>query len=431
MHPLVSMAIICTALTVLMVCVQALARFSAIHGEMRRKMVHIGMGLVTLTFPWLFKEAWPVWLLAVIASVTLWMVRSNAILRQHLGKALHDVERSSGGELYFPWAVACVFWLAHGDVIKFGIPVLLLTLADAAGALAGGRYGMTGYETPEGRRKTVEGSVAVFSVAFLCAHLPLLLMTDLGRAECVVASLTLALLVMVVESVSVRGLDNLLIPLGAYFLLSAYESLHLSELVGRLIVTASLLAFVILTGNRTALNAGGLLGAVLLGYGAWARGGWPFLLPLLGLYVRHIFQMMARPDLMRLRHGIIPVLAITLSAMFWLGWTSLWPFTLAICAHSAVNHHGGLLKGKVGFAWVAAGQATAVALATSVLPMMLIFGGPALTLPVFASALLVILWICSKLLRRSEDGIYVLTETRFLIQALVVLAGSTAALLLT
>ena len=37
--------------------------------EIIRKLLHVLMGLVTLSFPWVFSEAWPVLTLSIISSI--------------------------------------------------------------------------------------------------------------------------------------------------------------------------------------------------------------------------------------------------------------------------------------------------------------------------------------------------------------------------
>lgn len=437
MNPFAGILIVLASLAALMGLVHWLASFPSISGEVRRKAVHVGMGLLTLTFPWLFHESWPVWLLAVMASVALGFLRCHAGARATVGRALHDVSRHSWGELCFPWAVAAVFWLAGGDAVSFGIPVLLLTLADAAGALAGVRYGRAGFRTPEGGRKSVEGSLAVFGVSFLCAHLPLLLMTEMGRAECVCAALTLALLVMLMESVAVRGLDNVIIPLGAYFLLQFYREMPADALILRFLATAAVLVMVVLMRRWHGLDAGASMGCALLGYGAFALGGWVFLVPLLGFYARHVAALLFRPHLRQYRHGIVAVLSLAAGTLPWLGWQwhhtgpGLWPHVICVCLHSAINYHGGLLADGRRLQLRDVIEATGMALVFSLLPLGFLTGWQDVILPGVVAALLLppVLAVCVRILPRRSDGCYAVTERRFFVQALIAFAGSTVILL--
>src|SRR5262249_1979590 len=157
-----------------------------LHPELARKIVHMGMGGVTLTFPWLFHEAWPVLLLAGVSILGLLALRVVGSLKSALGSVLGGVSRVSLGELYFPLAVRVLFVLFLGGpdgervprIILYAAPILLLTLADAAAALIGVSYGRLHYVTADGV-KSWEGSLACFTCAFFCAHVPLLLGTQI------------------------------------------------------------------------------------------------------------------------------------------------------------------------------------------------------------------------------------------------------------
>jgi phytol kinase len=437
MNPAMGILAFFAALTLILGLVQWLARFPRFHGEIRRKIVHICMGLLTLSFPWLFKSDKPVWILALIATVLLIFMRTFALLRNTLGKALHDVQRKSYGEICFPWAIASVFWLSRGDPVSYGIPVLLLTLADAAGSLTGGRYGTAKYEVGEGISKSVEGSVAVFGVAFLCAHVPLLLMTDLGRAECLVASLTLALLVMLVESISTRGFDNLLIPLGAYFLLATYQEMELGVLAGRLVAGFGLLIFALSTRKLTSLSSSAVVGSVLLGYGGWSLGGAAFLVPLLGFYLRHFMANWLHPHWREMKHGIITIVAITSSTLPWLGWAYLhqknflWPFILAVSLHSAINYSGGLLSDGRRLSLTSSLCCVGIALVFSLLPTGFVVGWQQpwhQVLVIFVPSMLITVLLAPRILPMSGQT-YSLADGRFFIQAILVFIVSLVGLL--
>src|SRR5688572_15413048 len=166
MNPFVAIALVLAVLGGLMLAVRWAQRRFGLHAELSRKLVHVLMGLVCLTFPWLFREAWPVWTLAGMAVVGLGAIRLLPAIKSKLGQVLGGVERESWGELLFPLAVAFVFALSCGNTILFCVPVLILSLADAMAALIGRRYGFARYETDDGW-KSLEGSAAFFLVAFL------------------------------------------------------------------------------------------------------------------------------------------------------------------------------------------------------------------------------------------------------------------------
>jgi phytol kinase len=232
------------AFLLLFAALQVLAQATPAGPETTRKLLHTGSGLLTLTFPFLFREAWPVLLLTGASGLIVAAARFVPAVRLRLGRVAAGVERTTFGELYFPLAVALLFVLTLGDdPLLFAIPVLVLTLADTASAVVGTCYGVTRYS---GARKSLEGSAAFAVAAFFCVHVPLLVWSSVGRTECVLVAATFALLVMLLEGVSSRGRDNLVIPLGGYFLLRGLAGLDVAALLPRLAVTVALVLMVIL-----------------------------------------------------------------------------------------------------------------------------------------------------------------------------------------
>jgi phytol kinase len=232
------------AFLLLFLALQVLAQTAPGRPEITRKLLHTGSGLLTLAFPFLFREAWPVLLLTGASALIVAAARFVPVVRMRVGEVTGGVGRTTYGELYFPLAVALLFLITLGDdPLLFVIPVLVLTLADTASAVVGMRYGVTRYF---GARKSLEGSAAFAVAAFFCVHVPLLAWSTVGRAECLLVAATLALVVMLLEGASARGLDNLLIPLGGYVALRGIVGLDTGALLASLAVTVALVFLVIL-----------------------------------------------------------------------------------------------------------------------------------------------------------------------------------------
>jgi len=248
-NPWIGMGLVLAIYGTLMLGLEAYRRSRSPDPELVRKCLHLGMGLLTLSFPWLFASPWPVVLLAALFTAWLAILRTFRSLQRLRGGVIDGVNRKSLGEIYFPLAVGLVYLLSAGDPLTFCIPMLILSLADAAAALVGERYGTLRYPTA-GQRKSLEGSMAFFTVAFLSAHIPLLLFTDAGRPANLLISMTLALLLTLVEAMAPGGLDNLGIPLVALLLLRSLLGLDVAALVVRLGVAVLLATLVALLACR-------------------------------------------------------------------------------------------------------------------------------------------------------------------------------------
>jgi phytol kinase len=336
------LAVICGEVA-LLVALRVIQQKFSLHPELARKLAHVGTGLIVLSLPHLFRSSWPVLVLCGLSFLGMLVIRTVGPLKHGLGGVLHSVTRSSGGELYFPVSVAILFVIARGNVLLFMIPILILTFADAVAALAGGRYGLTRYEGTQGM-KSMEGSVAFFIVAFLSTHIPLLLMTHIGREKTLLIGLCMGLIAMLLEAIAWRGLDNLFIPLGGFILLKVYLGLGESDLFWRFCVALALVILLQIFKRHATLSTAGLLSAALFGYVAWGLGGWKWLVPPVMLFVSYpLFSPRNERNTARI-HGIQAVACVVSGGALWLYLSKVmnipeffYPFALTFAAHLAIG----------------------------------------------------------------------------------------------
>jgi phytol kinase len=352
-NPLLGGGIVIAALGGCFASLRLLEKRFSPHPEILRKLMHVAMGLVASTFPWLFDRIWPVVALAGTSFFVLLVVRSGVIAAMRsLQGVLHGIERVSWGELLFPVSVAFVFVLADGNALLYTVPILILTLADAIAALIGIYYGQTRFSTLEGN-KSVEGSVAFFIITFLCVHIALLLFTEVGRLESVLIGLLMGVIVMMFEAVAWRGLDNLFIPLGSFVLLQTYLDMDVQRLSVRLAIIVLSGLFLLFWRRRTTLDGSALIGACLVAYGAWTLGGfyW-FLVPLLTFVAATMLRQGGNPGQRTDVHTVYALLGISGPGLLWLllsnsiGAQDLFvPYALSFGANMAMMevaraHHG-------------------------------------------------------------------------------------------
>jgi len=316
MHPIISILITLGCLGAIILLSAWGVKAGRLSGEMARKLVHVGMGVLCLSFPWLFDSVLAVQVLAGIAIISLLIIRISK-LRKSIGSALFSVERLSIGELLFPLAVAWIFTLGWDKPVIYCISLLLLTLADTAGALAGSKYGKKIYQTAAAS-KSLEGSLAFFVTAFICIALPLYFYSYLSIGLILFLSLSIALFTMAVEGASGHGLDNLLIPLGAFLLLDYYIDLHEHAIFLRSIILLALLGLLLATHRKHTFDGGALLTAMLFGFAAFALGGIPCLLAALIVFTRHLVAQHNMPKEQVVIHSIGVIIAIAIPSLFWL-----------------------------------------------------------------------------------------------------------------
>lgn len=237
--------------------------------EMVRKLFHLGGGLLGLPLPLLFRSPIPVFVLAGAVAVLFIALRTVPALRAGPGQILGGVKRKSVGEFSFLGSFCLLFWLAKGDMLLYGVPLLVLAVADTFAALVGAEYGKTHFRAWKGR-KSVEGSAAFFIAAFFCVHVPVLLLTETPRLESLLIAVDLALMVMMAEAAAWWGLDNIIIPLLSFALLKMFLPMSATQLAEHLAFLLTLSLFIRFWRNRTTLADDALFGVSLWGYVVWA-----------------------------------------------------------------------------------------------------------------------------------------------------------------
>jgi phytol kinase len=315
---------------------------AAADAEWIRKLAHIGTGLLSIALPWIFSGTLPIFIICGASVALLLALRYVPLVKKRFFGVLHDVSRQSWGELYFPVSVALLAHLAHGDKLLYAVPLVVLTLADTVAALTGAEYGKHGYAAT-GATKSIEGSIAFFCAVFFSVNVALVVFTQVGRIETLLISLDISLIVMLLEAIAWRGLDNIFIPLGVFILLRLYLVMPLNQLWNRFRIGIALVIFVTAYGRKTTLQGSALLAAALVLYVSWALGGWQWLIPPAILLLAYTFFLPGKITAPNRTHNVYAVLGVAFPGLIWLFLYRVWhqpdlffPYTLAFAIHLAL-----------------------------------------------------------------------------------------------
>lgn len=263
--------IIISFIFILIFGIAEVARKFGVSDEGTRKLVHFGGAFVTIFFPFILTSQWTVLVLAIIFGLIMFLTKKFGLL-----KSVHAVERKSDGAIYHPIAIYACFLYSQflNQPWFYVIAISVLAISDALAAIVGKNYGANEYIVEVGLRKTIEGSVTFFLTSFLIVHLVLLLATPLDRLESVLIALLISLIVTVFEGVSLKGADNLFIPLATIFILS--KNIHptvygISFQIGILI--AFLTGYLIIMKPYRRIGFSGIILLGLINYVVWALLG--------------------------------------------------------------------------------------------------------------------------------------------------------------
>ena len=266
-------------------------RWRGPNPEHPRKLVHLAGGIACLFFPVLIASPWVVFVMAMAMS-SLFALGA----RKDFLTSLHSVDRKTHGSEYYPLAIFLVFLLAHEHLWLYISSILVLVVADAFAALIGGAYGRIHYEV-EQEKRSLEGSLVFLLISFLAVLGPLLIMTELPGLNCLLAALLTSLLVTGFEAISLRGADNLFVPIGVCVVLHRIVEMPWGDLVLKnLILLALFLGVGLLVWRTRHLNFGAALVFILFTYAAsaLANGYWA-LPPLVGLLLYLAVRLAAPP----------------------------------------------------------------------------------------------------------------------------------------
>ncbi|MCY4224337.1 MAG: hypothetical protein OXF06_05815 [Bacteroidetes bacterium] len=341
LSPFLAMVLCLGMFAMLMGGLKLLEKKAHVHQEILRKGVHVGSGILALPLPWIFDEVWPVIIIGTLITSTLIAARTVPSLRRTVGTVMGGVQRNTIGEIYFVISVVILFLISQGQWLLYVIPLLTMSLADTAAAMVGIRYGQTQYQTSEGV-KSVEGSLAFFLVTFFSTHLVLLLFTDTGRAESLLISTILALLVMMLELLSWRGLDNIFVPFSTHAFLRLYLESDAQLILFHLTVAIVLVIFTLAWRRRSKLDDSALIGCALFGYVAFTLGGWQWLIAPLGFFALYVVLWPRSSE--RRSHTIYTLLTMIGAPLFCLftyamtdiHWLLI-PFAISFASHLTLN----------------------------------------------------------------------------------------------
>ena len=230
-----SILFVVSLLFLALLVIKIIEKKTNINGELKRKLFHVSMGLVMLTFPYIFNSALSVGILGIIALAVL-RVLKHSKLKNSLGTILYSV------------------------------PILILTFADSTAALIGKSYGKNNIAELNEDAKSIEGSFMFFMVAFMATLVPLLLWTTVGREETLIISTIVGFNVALIEMISHTGNDNLLIPLTTYAFLATHINLPLEMLRENLIILGAIFILVTIVNRIKSLSKLALVEVIVVGY---------------------------------------------------------------------------------------------------------------------------------------------------------------------
>ena len=245
-----------------------------------RKFIHIITGLILCVVAFYLQSNLPIILFSLLyVTIDLWALRKGKF------KSIHP-DRHSFGTLFYALSVfilALIFWSELKSL--FIITNLLMIIPDAMAALVGEQYAKA-YFNPLTEKKSVIGMVTMFLLTELIIISALILFYQRSVMEVTLIALTVGIIATVSELLSIRGSDNLSVPMFSALYLYAFLGTNSQNIFVPLVVgtfASTLIAY--LSYKLKFLDSGGSMLVILMGGIIFGFGGTAYVFPILLFYI--------------------------------------------------------------------------------------------------------------------------------------------------
>jgi phytol kinase len=206
---IIMLAVILSLLGVLAVLLvdEFLWRRKLVHGELKRKFVHILVTAFVAFWPWIM--SWKAIQLIGIAMALVLLLNRQLKILHYLG----NIRQKTYGEVFLALAITATALITNNKVF-FAIAMLHVALADGLAAIIGTKFGSNWQYKVLNHTKTVIGSMTFWVVSIFVLGGGLLAANDLiPISHYAVLLIVLPPVLTLVENVALLGTDNLAIPI--------------------------------------------------------------------------------------------------------------------------------------------------------------------------------------------------------------------------
>ena len=192
-----------------------------VRAELTRKFVHVGAGLLCILLPLIITD--PLLILVLAGSFLLVLLLS---MKLQFLPSVNAINRDSQGSIVYPMVILICFLLYYHShqYVYYYIPILIMALCDPLAALVGQKWPIGPY-TFFGESRTLIGSCAFFIGAIGMSLLLFCLFEGLPLTRHIGNAIVLALVATLTEAFTIKGYDNLAIPLALVFTLMLLNQL--------------------------------------------------------------------------------------------------------------------------------------------------------------------------------------------------------------
>jgi len=264
----------------LLLAVEAGIKYFNFPSIYTRKFIHIVTGLIICIVSYFLVTNLPIIIFATFyIFVDIWALRKGKF------KSIHPDYRSFGTIFYAISVIILVILFWGENKPLFIITNLIMIIPDAMAAIMGEQYAKS-YFIPVYEKKSLIGAFTMFILTIVITYVSLQFFYNKPIHINLIIALTVGAIATISELLSIRGSDNLSVPLFSglflYALLITPDTGFLTNIV---IGVAAATVVAILSYKIHFLNGGGSALAFLMGSIIFGFGGWAYTLPILGFFL--------------------------------------------------------------------------------------------------------------------------------------------------
>jgi uncharacterized protein (TIGR00297 family) len=245
-----------------------------------RKAIHIIVGLGICLSPLFFESNLPVLVIALLFLFIDWWA-----LRTKRFNSIHP-DSNSLGTVFYPISIfilALIFW--YTDQWIFITASLLMIIPDALAGLTGLRFANSFHNLLD-EKKSLYGTATMFISSFILIIVASLFRNDLSIIAMLMLAFTVSLIATASELLSIRGSDNLSVPLLSGLFLYFFIYPTTGDLQNQIFIGVLLSLFIsIISFYIRFLSLSGAVGTFLLGSIIFGFGGLTYTIPILAFFI--------------------------------------------------------------------------------------------------------------------------------------------------
>ena len=245
--------------------------------NLNRKILHFIVGLAVSFSPFIFKSnVQPLILAGIFLLINFFSYKNNKL------KSFHNLNRKTLGTIFFPLAfilIATFFWEYKYNI---ACSFMILAISDPLSSITGEYIKKPHKYNIWNDVKSYEGSAIMFISTFIILTLfSKFIFYQFDTLESFLAIMTCCLVITIAEAMSIKGSDNLSIPVAAFFFIEIFNIVNEKNYIIGFLFMIVLIAIVLFYFHKSKhLSLDGFLSSTLMAGLILGFGGLKYVLPI-------------------------------------------------------------------------------------------------------------------------------------------------------